>query len=430
MRPTRDARTEGSRPVAVVAGLDCITGLQTARILAGHGVPVVGLVNDVRHFAARTAVCRRIIETALSGERMIADLELLGPQLEQKAVLVPCTDPAVHTLSRYRERLEPWFHLPLPEHEVVDLLMDKGRFLRFALSEGLPVPRTEFLTDRAAAERVAESLRYPCGVKPPVKSARWVSRTKAKVILAGSPEELLDVYDRVHDWADELVVQEWVTGGDDQLFSCNAYFDRQSRPLVTFVARKLRQWPPHVGTSSLGEECRNDVVLEETVRLFRAAGFHGLAYLEMKRDASSGEHLIIEPNVGRPTGRSAIAEAGGVDLVFTAYCDAVGLPLPERRVQTYGRTLWTDDRRDLQAALQMMRRHELTGRDWLTSMRGRRFHAVLSLSDPAPFMVDLAQSARRALVGLGRRLTSRAPLHRGPSKLGPFRRTKRLGGTS
>ena len=27
-----------SGPAAVVVGLDCITGLQTARILAGHGV--------------------------------------------------------------------------------------------------------------------------------------------------------------------------------------------------------------------------------------------------------------------------------------------------------------------------------------------------------------------------------------------------------
>lgn len=393
----------------MVVGLDCITGLQTARILAGHGVPVVGLVNDARHFAARTRVCQQVVETDLTNELMVAALERVGAGLPQKAVLVPCTDPAVLTISRHRDRLAPWFHVLLPDHAVVELLMDKGRFLRFALSAGLPVPRTEVLFDRAAAERAAETLSFPCGVKPPFKSPRWLAQTKAKVIEVGSAAELLEVYDRVCGWTDELVVQEWVVGADDQLYSCNAYFDASSRPLVTFVARKLRQWPPHTGTSSLGEECRNDVVLQETIRLFQKVGFHGLAYLEVKRDSRTGQHLIIEPNIGRPTGRSAIAEAGGVDLVMTAYCDAVGRPLPAGRVQTYVGAKWVDDRRDLQSALLMIRQGELTWSGWARSLRGRRAHAVVSLADPAPFLVDLAQTAARALRGLTRRRADVSP---------------------
>jgi D-aspartate ligase len=407
--PEQPARVR-ELPCAVVVGLDCITGLQTARILAGHGVPVVGLVGDASHFAARTRVCRSIVETDLSGEAMIVELERLGAALEQKAVLVPCTDVAVLTISRHRDRLVGCYHVLLPDHDVVELLMDKAKFLRFALAHDLPVPRTAFLTDRASAERASSTLTYPCGLKPPFKSARWVAGTKAKVISVADPDEFLRVYDRVHDWVDELVAQEWVVGGDDQLFSCNAYFDAASQPLVTFVARKLRQWPPHTGTSSLGQECRNDVVLAETVRLFQDAGFHGLAYLEMKRDVRTGEHLIIEPNVGRPTGRSAIAEAGGVDLVFTAYSDAVGLPRPAGSVQTYGDAKWMDLRRDVQSALQEMRCGELTVRQWLASMRGRRAHAVLSLSDPAPFAVDMLQSVARALRGVRKRLTAGSPV--------------------
>lgn len=408
---TTRGRASGARelPCAVVVGLDCITGLQTARILAGHRVPVVGLVSDKRHFAARTRVCRSVVQTDMSGETMIVELERLGAALEQKAVLVPCTDAAVLTISRYRDRLVGCYHVLLPDHGVVEMLMDKAAFLRYAVAQDLPVPRTAFLTDRASAEQAASTLSYPCGLKPPFKSARWVARTKAKVIPVADPEEFLRVYDRVRDWVDELVAQEWVVGGDDQLFSCNAYFDSSSRPLVTFVARKLRQWPPHAGTSSLGQECRNDVVLAETIRLFQGVGFHGLAYLEMKRDVRTGQHLIIEPNIGRPTGRSAIAEAGGVDLVFTAYSDAVGLPRPPGGVQTYGDTKWIDLRRDVQSAVQEMRCGELSARQWLASLRGRRAHAVLSLSDPAPFVVDLLQSTGRVLRGARPRMTRGLP---------------------
>ena len=53
-----------------------------------------------------------------------------------------------------------------------------------------------------------------------------------------------------------------MAGGEDELYSCNAYFDAAGQPLATFVARKVRQWPPDIGTSASGEECRNDEVLD------------------------------------------------------------------------------------------------------------------------------------------------------------------------
>jgi D-aspartate ligase len=100
--------------------------------------------------------------------------------------------------------------------------------------------------------------------------------------------------------------------------------------------------------------------------------------------------MIIEPNVGRPTGRSAIAEGGGVELVYTAYCDAAGLPLPTRRTQQYVGTTWLDLRRDVQAAVVGIRRGELTAREWWSSLRGPRTHAIWSARDPRPFVTDVA----------------------------------------
>lgn len=190
------------------------------------------------------------------------------------------------------------------------------------------------------------------------------------------------------------MVQEWIEGSDAELYSCNCYFNAESEPLVTFVARKLRQWPPRTGTSCLGEEIRNDVVLEETLSLFRDVNYRGLGYVEMKRDVRTGKHYIIEPNIGRPTGRSAIAEAGGVELLYTMYCDAVGRPLPENREQTYKGVKWIYWRRDLQSALYYWRRNELTLKEWWQSWRGRKGYAVFSWRDPVPFWSDLYRVLR------------------------------------
>ncbi len=294
---------------------------------------MVGVVADRSHWGAHTNACIEVIESPLTGEELVSSL--LRPRRasrpDERAVPVhgrqrgtPCPGTATGSPTGSS--------LPLASHAVVEMLMDKVSFARHAAEV-----RTSGAADRGGPEPAAElaaaaaRVDFPCVLKPPTKSATWLAHTSAKGFAATDVDQLLSLYDKVGTWSPLLLVQEWVDGPEDGLFSCNAYFGRNGTPLATFVARKVRQWPPEIGTSASGEECRNDEVLDTTVRLFGDVGFHGLAYLEMKRDVRTGRLMIIEPNVGRPTGRSAIAEAGGVELVYTAYCDAAGLPLPDAR---------------------------------------------------------------------------------------------------
>lgn len=387
--------THSKLPYAFVIGLDCITGLQTARILAGHDIPIIALAKDPNHFCCQTRVCEKIIQANTAGEEFIEVLESLGPQLSQKAVLYPCTDMSVLTISRHRHRLAAWYHVVLPEPEVVEMLMDKVSFYTYAQEKGLPIPKTFLLKNRNDAEAAANELTFPCIMKPPMKTPTWEKHTRAKVYKVTNPEEFLALYDQCSGWADLLMVQEWIEGDDATLYSCNCYFNACSEPMVTFVARKLRQWPPQTGTSCLGEECRNDFVLEESIRLFRSVNYRGLGYVEMKRDERTGKHFIIEPNIGRPTGRSAIAEAGGVELLYTKYCDVLGLPLPANREQKYKGVKWIYLQHDIPSALHYWKRGELTLREWWRSVRGAKRDAVFSWTDPAPFWYSLWKVARQ-----------------------------------
>lgn len=386
-----------SVPPAVVVGVDNITGLQTARILAARSVRVYAIATDRKHWGARSNACTEVIEAPMSGPDLIAALLGLGRRLDERAVLIPCTDAAVETLSRHRAELADDFVLALSEHRHVELLLDKVGFAAYATAHGFPIPRTEVLRDRSDAEVVAASIQYPCVLKPPNKSVEWLAHTSAKAFPVADAAAFLDVYDRISSWVPVVLAQEWIAGEEGELYSCNAVFGAGGEPLATFVARKVRQWPPDVGTSASGEECRNDEVLDTTVRLFGDLGYRGLAYLEMKRDARTGRLMIVEPNVGRPTGRSAIAEAGGVELVHTAFCDAAGLPLPSARQQRYGDAKWLDVRRDLQAAVVARRRGAVTLREWLGWIRGATAHAIWSRRDPTPFLVDVIGATRRSI---------------------------------
>ena len=377
-----------SQPYAVVIGLDSFTGLQSARILARRGVPVLGISEKPDHACAQTRVCRAKLAAGISDGAFVETLKHIAGTFNQPPVLYPCTDQAVLHISRQREQLQNSYRFALPDAETVELLIDKVRFYTFAMQEGFPIPRTHFLKNESEMEAVAEQMTYPCMMKPPLKSTAWMQRAE-KVIKIHNADDLRRVYRQMQPYAEIIMIQQWVNGGDTALYSMNGYFDLSGQPQATFVARKIRQWPIETGVSSLGEEVRNDTVLNESLKLFKYVNYRGLGYIEMKRDVRSGHHYIIEPNIGRPTGRSAISEAGGVALLYTMYCDLTGQPLPEERFQTYGNAKWIYLRRDLQSAYAYWKSGELNFMEWVQSMRGRKWYAVFSWSDPRPFFQDI-----------------------------------------
>jgi D-aspartate ligase len=380
---------QNERPPAIVIGLDSITGLQTARILTQRGVPVIAIAKDLGHFSCKTKVCKKILETDTDGEELIFTLEKLGPTLKEKAVLFPCSDICVLVISRYRDRLQDWYHVVLPAADVIEMMVDKVKFYRFAQENGFPISNTYFLSSREDAEEATRKLTFPVILKPPYRPDEWRKHTKEKVFKVAHADELLSIYDRCCEWAEVLIAQEWIRGTDTNHITCNCYFDSASEPLVIFTSRKLRQWPQKTGQGCLGEAYRDDIVALETIRLYKNVGFRGLAYLEMKKDEKSGKYFIIEPNVGRPTGRSATAEANGVELIYTMYCDAIGWKLPTNREQKEGNVKWIYLRQDIQSAIYSWLHGELTLREWWQSVRGPKWYAVLSWTDPAPFWYDL-----------------------------------------
>lgn len=396
-------------PAAVIVELDNFIGLQSARILAARGVPVIGLASNVKHYCARTRVVRRVIDSPTSGVGLLATLERLAGELPPPGIayLVASSDPAVLTLSENRDRIPDAFKWVLPNHEVLTKLADKAAFAEHAAVHDLAVPPTMILRTPEDAERAASDLSFPAVLKPSIKTPTWHRNAVEKVLPVHKPEDLLPLYRRTVEWSPTLVVQSWVEGGEDDLFTPNFYYGRDGRMLVSFVNRKIRQWPIDRGYGCLAVEVRNDAVLRVARELFESVDYEGLAYVEIKRDARTDTYAIIEANIGRPTGHSAIAERGGVELLFTAYADAVGLPLPSAREQHYRGVKWIYWRKDVQAAAVRWKQGQLTLAQWWKSVRGPSVEAIGSIRDPLPFVAELAHVARAATTSVLGRLQGR-----------------------
>ena len=66
-----------------------MTGLQTARTLVQHEIPVLGFAKDPRHACCGTRVCKKIVFGEIDGEELLQMLQELGPKMEQKVVFFP-----------------------------------------------------------------------------------------------------------------------------------------------------------------------------------------------------------------------------------------------------------------------------------------------------------------------------------------------------
>ena len=109
------------RPPAVVIGVDSITGLQTARVLTRHGVPVFGIARHRHHPGCRTNACRTLVYAGTRDEELIAALHQLARTTDGPCVLFPCTDLSVLTVSRCRDMLPSEIRAVLPARGVIEL---------------------------------------------------------------------------------------------------------------------------------------------------------------------------------------------------------------------------------------------------------------------------------------------------------------------
>src|SRR5689334_13495845 len=290
-------RISASANYAVVAGLE-LNGLGVVRALAAAGVPVIALDTDL---AKPTAATRHGVKRAvrsLSGEAFIEDLLQLRAELTNTPVLILTEEASVSTVSSQRARISSEYRFTLPPDPVVQDLLDKHRFQDIAERSGFPVPRAVGLI-KGREPAGLEHLSYPCVVKPATKDPEY-GRWFAKAYKVSTPEEALQLWEKMGSVTDRLIVQEWIEGDDSDVYFCLQYRTGNG-PAASFVGRKLCQWPPQVGgtASCMPAPEFADQLTDLTNQFFAAVGFVGMGSIEYKRDRRNGRFYMVEPTVGR-----------------------------------------------------------------------------------------------------------------------------------
>jgi predicted ATP-grasp superfamily ATP-dependent carboligase len=390
---------------AVVLGLGQ-NGLASVRALGRRGVPVIGIDDDLARPGAHSRYCRAVHCPGFrtGGDALLAFLLDLGARLPSPAFLLPSGDLNLRLMSEHRDTLARFYRFVLPSPEGVDLALDKRAFYAFAEAHGFSVPQTRVATPDTVAE-VARDARYPAILKPALREMAWRTDHGVKLYEVHSADELRARYDELSPICPDILVQELIPGPDTSLVFSLTYVDAFGEPVAMFTGRKLRQYRPRFGTSSMARSEWNPAVAETTIEILKALKYRGYGSVEFKQDPRDGQLRAIEVTA-RTWYPHGLATACGINLPYIAYADALGLPIPGTLGFEDGVT-WIDEDRDVRSAVESIRAGSLTVRAWLGSYRGRRTYALAATDDPGPILNLARRTARAGLRRVWRRCPGR-----------------------
>ncbi len=395
---------------AVVVGAG-VNGLGVARSLARARVRVWLLDADARRAEMHTRAATPLQVRALHGEAFIEDLVQLAMAKfsGDRPVLLLTQEESVRTISRHRDRLAALYRFSLPPAEVVDSLLHKEGFQRRAEQLGGPIPSMVHVRTLANLS-VLEKLTYPVVIKPGERNAEYARRFKKayRVDDAAQGAELLR---QILPVMADVVVQEWIDGPDSSIYFCLQYIDNLGRVAGSFTGRKIRSWPPQVGgtASCVAAPEAHAELSALTSNFFRAAGVIGMASMEYKRDARSGEFRMVEPTIGRTDYQEEVATLNGVNVPYAAWCAELELPFPPPAPSKRS-IVWRVRDEDMKSAA-AQGQHLAQGYP-----RGAGVvDAVCRWRDPEPCMAQKLQHVRRALGARTSRLVPGPPASRSKS---------------
>lgn len=355
------------------------------------------------------------------GEALVERLMRFAARQPEPPVLFYQEDSQLLLVSRHRERLARAFRFVVPEAELVEDLVDKGRFHALAERVGLPVPATRRVRP-AAQEPVPGDLglRFPVIVKPLTRDHTWSATGGAgKALLADTPAALRALWPRLAAADMDLLVQEMIPGPETRIESYHVYVDERGEIAGEFTGRKIRTFPLSLGHSTALTISDAADVAELGRSLVRRLGLRGVAKFDFKRGPDGRLHLLeVNPRFNLWHHLGAVA---GVNLPALVYADLLGLPRPATARRARAGACWCKPAQDRLAA----RESGLSLPAWLAWAFRCEANAALSWDDPMPWLRGTFWPRQRAR--LSRRLRRLRVWRRAPPPPPPPPRQAKAG---
>lgn len=383
-----------SMPVVVA---NCkLGGLAIMRTLGAQGVALYGVDADPNAPAMLSRYCKKQFLFGYDDghpEQYLDGLLRVAKEVGRTSILIPTSDETAVFVDEYAEELSRSFVFPQNPPELMRQLISKKGMYDLVARHDVPTPFTLFPETLEDVEASLDKVQFPLMLKG-IYGNRLQARNKRKMVVVHSQDELIREYKEMEEPGfPNLMLQEYIPGGDDQIFIFNGYFNREADCLAGFTGYKLRQYPVHVGCASLGECRRNDTVAKITVQFMKAIKYRGILDIGYRFDPRDGQYKVLDinPRVGQAF--RLFTSENDMDVVKALYLDLTGRKQP-LMIAREGRR-WLIEDFDLISSLHYSQEGTLSFRQWLCSFRGVQEGAWFSWRDPYPFLTMVRALIRR-----------------------------------
>ena len=284
------------------------TSLYALRSLGSRGIKVTateveGIRNPIGFYSK---YCNQSIRTPKQNSSDY--IQKLLTVSKPHDVLIPISTDSMLPIAKNINQFNDSLKIPIPEYDKLVIAQDKNLTLQTAENLGIRCPKSFMPKDLSDLKDISSKLEYPVVVKHRDSSGAQ------GVAYANSPNDLISKYISMNQVQRNPLIQEYISG---QGYGAFALFNSSSKPVATFVHKRIREYPITGGQSTFCESVEQPAVLKDGLKILKSLDWYGLAMVEFKVD-ELGEPVLIEINP-RFWGSMPLAIASGVDFPYLLY---------------------------------------------------------------------------------------------------------------
>jgi predicted ATP-grasp superfamily ATP-dependent carboligase len=358
-------------------------GVGLIRSLGREGVRVYGVHQSYWEPAARSRYLQGTFcwdFLAASKEASLSFLVDVARRVGQRPILIATSDITALFVAENVTALGKEYLSASPSAEVVRIFFSKKQTADLCQKMGIPCPRTAQPQSRQDVLEFVQGTQFPVIVKGEFGEFQQRKNHLARIAIVPTAKDLLKICDLNAET--RLILQEYIPGGDDSIWMFNGYFNSQSQCLFGATGKKLRQFPPHRGSTCLGVCARNDAVATQTRHLMQAVGYRGPLDTGYRFDARDGQYKLLDVNPRIGSTFRLFAAEKGLDVARALYLDVTGQTIPSADVGE-GRK-WIVESNDLVSSWNDFRDGQLSPGGWWSSLQGLQEGVWLDSDDLKP----------------------------------------------
>ncbi len=370
-------------------------GLGVIRSLGIMGVPLYVFYYDKNDMGYVSKYVREAIYCPHPEKNESEFIKILleyGKQLGG-SLLMPVDDASLSVVSKNKTQLAKHYKVACPDWKTTVKYIDKKYTYELADKIGVPCPKTIVPHNLAEVHGYSKDVQYPCIIKP-CESHKYYELFQKKMTIVSTPEEMIDAYRDAAEAGIEVMIQEYIPGGDANGVNYNSYI-HEDTTAVDFTAEKVRYSPPGIGVPRVVVSKHVPEVIDSGRRILKAMGYHGYSCTEFKKDPRDGVYKLMEIN-GRHNRSTLLAVRCGINFPWIEYAYFFNREIVYNRHPEDG-VYWIDELRDIIHSVKYFREERYSFKQYIRPYLKPHIFAILDLKDPKPFLKRIYDLIMKAL---------------------------------